>query len=79
VKRPGGDESIGVVIHVCMETIQELSLCSDFYLKLAKTPCFSYHLCFFFYKNRRAEQVLSGKVGAWDLWEGKVVGKGIGG
>jgi hypothetical protein len=34
-----------------MDTIQGNSLCSNLYLRLAKTPCFSFYLlCFFFYK-----------------------------
>jgi hypothetical protein len=46
------DEIIGVVIHICMETTQGISL----YLKLAKILCFSYYLlCFFLYKIREQE------------------------
>jgi hypothetical protein len=44
VKRSGRDKPIWVVIHICMETTQEISLYSYLYLKLAKTPCFSYYL-----------------------------------
>jgi hypothetical protein len=55
MKKPsstGGDEPLLVVIHICMETTQGISL--YLYLKLAKTPCFCYYLlCFFFYKNQR--------------------------
>jgi hypothetical protein len=51
VKRIGRDEPVGVVIHICMETTQGISLCSYLYLKLAKMPCFSsYVLWVFFYK-----------------------------
>jgi hypothetical protein len=39
-----------------METTQRLSLYRYPYLKLAKTPCFSYYpLCFFFNKIREQE------------------------
>jgi hypothetical protein len=56
VKRSGGNEPIRVVIHICMEAIQGISLCSYLYLKLAKTSCFSYSLlCFFFYKIEEQE------------------------
>jgi hypothetical protein len=47
----GRDELIWVVIHICMETTQGVSLYSYLYLKPTKTPCFSFYiLCFFFYK-----------------------------
>jgi hypothetical protein len=36
VKRTGRDEPVGVVIHICMETTQGISLCSYLYLKLGK-------------------------------------------
>jgi hypothetical protein len=50
-----------------METIQGNSLCSSLYLKLAKTPCFSfYQLCFFFYKIGEQE---GGTGSAW-RWQG---------
>jgi hypothetical protein len=56
VKRSGRNESILVVIHICMETTQRISLYSYLYLKLAKTPSFSYYLlCFFFYKIGKQE------------------------
>jgi hypothetical protein len=56
VKRIRKDEPIGVVIHICMDTTQGISLCSCLYLKLAKTSCFSFYLlCFFFYKIREQE------------------------
>jgi hypothetical protein len=41
VKRTGRDEPVDIVIHICMETAQGISLCNYVYLKLAKTPCFS--------------------------------------
>jgi hypothetical protein len=67
VKRTGRDEPIGVVIHICMETTQVISLCSYLYLKLAK-----HHvslIMFFVFsstklENRRVEQVLRGG-GGW--------------
>jgi hypothetical protein len=56
VKRSGRDEPMWVVIHMCMETTQGISLYSYPYLKLAKTPCFIYYLkCFFFYKISEQE------------------------
>jgi hypothetical protein len=38
------NEPVLVVIHLCMETTQGISLYSYFYLKLAKMPCFSKEL-----------------------------------
>jgi hypothetical protein len=57
----GRHEPVGAVIHIFMETTQGISLCSYFYLKLAKMPCFSNYV-FSSIKSemRRAEQVLSG-------------------
>jgi hypothetical protein len=40
VKRYNRDKPIWVVIHICMETTQGISLYSYFYLKVAKMPCF---------------------------------------
>jgi hypothetical protein len=80
-KRTCRDEPIWVVIHICMETTQGISLYSYLYLKLAKTPCFSYYLlCFFFYKIGEQE----GRTGsAWKggapRGNGEVVGKSVGG
>jgi hypothetical protein len=48
VKRSGRDNPIWVVIHICMETTQRISLYSCPYIKLAKTPYFYYLLWFFF-------------------------------
>jgi hypothetical protein len=39
VKRSGRDESIQVVMHMCMEAMLGISLYSYPYLKLAKTIC----------------------------------------
>jgi hypothetical protein len=36
VIRTSRDEPFGIVIHICMETTQEISLYSYIYLKLAK-------------------------------------------
>jgi hypothetical protein len=56
VKGSGRDEPILVVIHICMETTQGISLYSYVYLKLSKIPYFSYYLLlFFFYKIREQE------------------------
>jgi hypothetical protein len=57
-----------------LETTQGISLFSYPYLKLAKTPCFSYYLlCFFFYKIREQEH-RSGSAWKgrelWHQWEG---------
>jgi hypothetical protein len=40
VKRTSTDEPVGVVIHICMETIQGNSLCSYLYLKFAKNAMY---------------------------------------
>jgi hypothetical protein len=51
VKRSGRDESIWVVMHMCIEAMLEISLCIYRYLKLAKMLCLSYYLlCFLFNK-----------------------------
>jgi hypothetical protein len=63
------DETVGVVIHTCMEITQENSLCSSLYLQLTKISCFSsYFICLYSTKleNRRVEQVLWG--GGWHKW-----------
>jgi hypothetical protein len=59
----GGDETMWVVILMCIETTQGISLCSYPYLKLAKMPCFSIIFNVFSStksENKRAEQVLPG-------------------
>jgi hypothetical protein len=65
VKRSGRDESVWVVIHMCMGTILGISLYSYPYLKLAKTLCISYYcLCLFFDNIGK-----KGKTGsAWKQW-----------
>jgi hypothetical protein len=55
MKRFGRDESIQVVIYMCMEAMLGISLYSYPYLKLAKTLCLSYYcLCLLF--NKIGEQ-----------------------
>jgi hypothetical protein len=49
---------------MCVETIQGISLYSYLYLKLAKIPCFSYYLLyFFFYKETRGQNRFWWEVG----------------
>jgi hypothetical protein len=57
VKRSGRDEPLQVVIHICMEKTQGISLYSYLYLKLTKITCFSYYFYgfFSFYKIREQE------------------------
>jgi hypothetical protein len=80
VKRTGWGESVGAVIHICMETTQENSQCSYLYLKLAKTSCFSFYL-FSSTKleDRRAEQVLPKVRVVGTGGRGEVFEKGVGG
>jgi hypothetical protein len=47
----GGDESMWVAIHKCMEATPGISLYRYLYPRLAKTLCLSYYLlCFLFNK-----------------------------
>jgi hypothetical protein len=66
MKSSGRDEPKCFVILVCMETTQGISLNSYLYLKLAKMPCFSYLLCFFFYKIREEDR--TGSAQRWGRW-----------
>jgi hypothetical protein len=51
MKRSGRDESVWVVIYLCMEAMLGISLYSYPYVKLAKTLCLSYYcLCLLFNK-----------------------------
>jgi hypothetical protein len=51
MKMSGRDESIQVVIHLCMEAMLGIFLYNYPYLKLAKTLCLSHYcLCFLFNK-----------------------------
>jgi hypothetical protein len=69
MKRSGRDESIWVLLYMCMEAMLGISLYSYPYLKLAKSLCLSYYfLCLFF--NKIGEK---GRIGyAWKgrCWEG---------
>jgi hypothetical protein len=49
VKRTGRDEPVQIVIYICMETTQGISLCSYLYHKLAKTSCFFNYVLHFNY------------------------------
>jgi hypothetical protein len=72
VKRSESDESIQVVIHMCMEAMLGISLYSYPYLKLAKMLYLSYYcLCLLFNKiGEEAEQVLPGSKGCGGNREG---------
>jgi hypothetical protein len=75
VKRTDRDEPTGVVTHICLGTAQESPSIAYLYLKLTKTPCFSYYLlCFFFFKIGEQE----GRTGSARGW-GEGLGKGVGG
>jgi hypothetical protein len=67
VKRSVRDESIRVVIYMCMEAMLRISLYSYLYLKLAKMLCLSYYcLCLLF--NKIGEEGRTGsawKRGGW--------------
>jgi hypothetical protein len=65
VKRSGRDESIQVVIHMCMEAMLGISLYSYTYLKLAKVLCLSYYCLSSLQQKleKRAEQFLPGREG----------------
>jgi hypothetical protein len=67
VKRSGREEPIRVVIHICMETMLRISLCSYLYLKVAKMLCLSYNLsCFLFNKIGKEGRIGSTwKRGGW--------------
>jgi hypothetical protein len=63
VKRSGRNESIQVVIHMCMEAMLGISLYSYPYVKLAKTLSFFYCLCLLF--NKIGDEGRTGS--AWKL------------
>jgi hypothetical protein len=74
------NDLVGVVIHICMETTQRISLFSYLYLKLVKTSCFFYYLLyFFFYKIGEQEGGIGSAEAGGDFGRGKVLGKGVGG
>jgi hypothetical protein len=83
VRSADRDETISIVIHICMETTQGNSLCSYLYLKLAKMHVFLiiFYVFFFSYKIREQEGRTGSVLGERGLaqMEGGVVGKGIGG
>jgi hypothetical protein len=61
VKRSGRDESIQVVIHLCMEAILGISLEIATLIQLAKMLCLSYYcLCLLF--NKTGEKGRTGSV-----------------
>jgi hypothetical protein len=66
VKRSGRDESIQVVIHLCMEAMLGISLYSYPYLKLAKTLFLSYYcLCLLF--NKTGDEGRTGSAWKWGV------------
>jgi hypothetical protein len=73
VKRSGRDESIRVVIHMCIEAMLGISLYSYPCLKLAKTLCLSYY-CLYLFFNKIGEE---GRTGS--AWKRGVGGEGEGG
>jgi hypothetical protein len=73
VKRPGRDEPIWVVIHMCMEAMLGIFLYSYLYLKLAKTLCLSYYrLCLLLSKiGEEGGTSYAWMQGSWGgLWHG---------
>jgi hypothetical protein len=78
VKRSGRDESIRVIIHVCMEARLGVSLYSYLYLKLAKMLCLSYCLlCFLF--NKIGKEGRTGSAWKWGGCGERGTGGGTGG
>jgi hypothetical protein len=68
VKSSCRNESIWVLIHLCMEAMLGISLYSYPYVKLAKTLCLSYYcLCLLFNKieEEGRDQVLPGSKRGW--------------
>jgi hypothetical protein len=74
VKRSGRDESIQVVIHICMKVMLGISLYSYPYVTLAKALCLSHYcLCLLFNKIAEESRTCSS-------WGGKkVVEEAVGG
>jgi hypothetical protein len=56
VKRSDIDELMYVAIHMHMEAMLGISLCSHIYLKLPKKLCFSYYLLCFLFNNIREQE-----------------------
>jgi hypothetical protein len=69
VKRSGRDESIRVVIHMCMEAMLVISLYSYPYLKLAKMLCLSYY-CLCLLLNQIGEEGRTGSPWKRAGWRG---------
>jgi hypothetical protein len=67
VKRSGRDEPIQVVIHMCMEAVLGISLCSYLYLKLAKMLCLSYYLLSFLFFKIGEEECRIGSAWKWEV------------
>jgi hypothetical protein len=66
VKRSGRDESIRVVIHLCMEAMLGISLYNYPYLRLAKTLCLSFMFMSSLQQNwRRVQNSSACKQGGW--------------
>jgi hypothetical protein len=72
VKRSGRDESILVIIHMCVETTQGISSIAIPIFKLAKMLClFYYCLCLLFNKIPGSEgdgREREGAGGRWEKW-----------
>jgi hypothetical protein len=72
VKRSGRDESIQVVIHLCMDAMLGISLYS--YSDLNKQNLYVFLIIAYVFSStkleKRAEQVLPGSKGRWDGGEG---------
>jgi hypothetical protein len=62
VKGSGRDKPMWVAIHACMKAMLGISLYSYLQLKIAKTLCLSYRLCFLFNKSGEQE---GGTGSAW--------------
>jgi hypothetical protein len=65
VKRYGRDETIWVVIHICMVTTLEISLYSYLYFKLAKLLRFSYYLLYFLFNKFGKQEGRTGSAWKW--------------
>jgi hypothetical protein len=79
VKRSGRDKSVGVVIHICMETAQGISLFSYLYLKLAKMPCLLFFFIFYAFSFTKSEVETGSREAVGTGGSREVVGKGVGG
>jgi hypothetical protein len=68
VKRSGRDESIQVVIYMCMEAMLGIALYSYPYVKLAKRLYLSYY-CLYLLFNKIGEEGRTGS--AWNQGDGE--------